>query len=132
MPSRCVITIGRSNDALTDPMQVIDKNNKRLKGSKPTLTLTRHLFERVRAFWAEKKGIWCAVDFEAWELDHEVLTEFGWSSVRWNADGSTTEEAGHLINEAARTYINSVYLKDERHVSNIPYTFRCSLTQSLL
>jgi hypothetical protein len=95
--------------------QKIDKSNKRLKGSNGILTSRRELFERVRAFWAEKKGVWCALDFEAWELDHTVLTEFGWRLFGWK-DGKATEDAGHLIVEEHQNYRNSKYIPEHRFV----------------
>lgn len=96
--------------------QVIDKNNKRLKGSNPLVQHRRHIFERVRSFWGAKKGAWCALDFEAWERDHTVLTEFGYSFVKWK-DGVKIENKGHLIVEEARKYTNSQYVPDYRYVS---------------
>lgn len=110
--SACLRTIGQ----LVNVFQVIDKNNKRLKGSNPLVTHRRHLFERVRTFWAEKRGVWCALDFESWERDHTVLTEFGWSLLGWK-DGTKVEECGHLIVEEAKRYTNSQYVPDYRYVS---------------
>ena len=101
---------------LVDAFQTIEKNNKRLKGSNPLLTHRRHLFERVRTFWAENRGVWCALDFESWERDHTVLTEFGWSLLGWK-DGTKVEECGHLIVEEAKRYTNSQYVPDFRYVS---------------
>lgn len=101
---------------LVNVFQTIEKNNKRLKGSNPLLTHRRHLFERVRTFWAEKRGVWCALDFESWERDHTVLTEFGWSLLGWK-DGAKVEECGHLIVEEAKRYTNSQYVPDFRYVS---------------
>ena len=72
----------------------------------------------MRSLWREKKGVFCAVDFEAWERDHKLITEFGWSLIRWNADGSPYEEDGHLLVEEAKGYINSQYVVDNRYVSN--------------
>ncbi|KAJ3512539.1 hypothetical protein NLJ89_g3465 [Agrocybe chaxingu] len=103
-----------SGSALHDALKLIEKNNRRLKGSNPRLTSRRHLFERVRAFWAQKKGVWCAVDFEAWERDHTVLTEFGWSLTYWK-DGSQVQKDGHLIVEEAKKYMNGTYVKDHRY-----------------
>ncbi|KDR83650.1 hypothetical protein GALMADRAFT_86044 [Galerina marginata CBS 339.88] len=100
--------------SLRQAIKVIEKNNKRLKGSNPLVTHRRHLFERVRTFWTEKRGIWCALDFEAWERDHTVLTEFGWSLVSWK-DGIPVEDRGHLIVEEARKYTNSQYVPDYRY-----------------
>jgi hypothetical protein len=75
------------------------------------------LFERTRTFWAEKKGVWCAFDFEAWELDHTVLTEFGWRLFGWK-DGKDVEEAGHLIVDEHQKYRNSKYVPEYRYVIN--------------
>lgn len=96
--------------------QMIDKNNKRLKGSNPALTYRRHNFERIRNFWTAKKGVWCAFDMEAWERDHTVLTEFGWSLIHWE-NGEKVEENGHLIVDEARKYKNSQWVPDHRYVS---------------
>ncbi|PPQ77435.1 hypothetical protein CVT25_011017 [Psilocybe cyanescens] len=100
--------------SLRNAIKAIDKNNKRLKGSNPLVTHRRHLFERVRTFWAEKRGVWCALDFEAWERDHTILTEFGWSLTGWK-DGSLVEDRGHFIVEEARAYTNSQYVPDYRY-----------------
>ncbi|KJA30186.1 hypothetical protein HYPSUDRAFT_61027 [Hypholoma sublateritium FD-334 SS-4] len=99
---------------LRNAIKVIDKNNKRLKGSNPSLTHRRHLFERVRTLWTAKKGVWCAADIESWERDHTVLTEFGWSTIGWK-DGEKFEENGHLIVDEARKYTNSQYVPDHRY-----------------
>ena len=95
------------------------------------VTHRRHIFERVRAFWAEKKGVWCAVDFESWERDHTVLTEFGWSLLGWK-DGTKVEDCGHLIVEEARGYINSQYVPDYRYVSTYSNLVVHYLTLGLL
>lgn len=97
-------------------MQTIEKNNKRLKGANPLLSHRRNLFERVRTFWAEKKGVWCAIDFEAWEMEHTLLTEFGSSFIGWQ-DNRMISEQQHLIVEEALLYRNSKYVPDYRDVS---------------
>lgn len=80
----------------------------------PTLNARRDIFERVRSLWAQKQGIWCALDFEAWDRDHTLLTEFGWSIVRW--DGETkVEEQGHLTVKEHRYYTNT-FVEDNREV----------------
>jgi len=87
----------------------IDKNNKRLKGSNPLLTSRRDLFERVRTFWADKQGTWCAIDFEDWERDHSAITEFGWSSIHWD-EGKEVENRGHVIVKEHEKLFNSTYM----------------------
>lgn len=101
--------------AIRGALKVIDKNNKKLKGAgfEKTLTHRRLVFERARSLWAAKKGIWCAIDFEAWEMDHEEITEFGYRFVGWK-DGSKVEECGHWIVENAMQYTNSRYVQGNR------------------
>lgn len=60
------------------------------------------------------------MDFEAWERDHTVLTEFGWSLAGWK-DGTFIENCGHFIVEEARTYTNSQYVPDYRYVSLLDF-----------
>ncbi|THG99307.1 hypothetical protein EW026_g3009 [Hermanssonia centrifuga] len=96
--------------------QTIDKNNKRLKGSEPLLTSRRLGFERVRAYWAAKAGTWIAIDIEAWDRDHTVLTEFGWSLIRWE-NGEEVSEAGHLTVEEHRSYYNTFVAHNREHYS---------------
>lgn len=93
-----------------------------MKGSNPLVTHRRYIFERVRSFWREKKGVWCALDFEAWERDHTVLTEFGWCFVAWE-NGIEVEEKGHLIVHEAQYYNNSQYVPDHRYVSFVTLRF---------
>ncbi|KAG6810871.1 hypothetical protein H0H92_009992 [Tricholoma furcatifolium] len=100
--------------ALRSANKQIDKNNKRLKGSNPTLKSRRETFERVRTFYGEKKGVWCALDFEGWEHDHTVITEFGWRLVGWK-DGYMHEDNGHIIVAEHRKYTNSQYVPDHRY-----------------
>ncbi|CAL1700743.1 unnamed protein product [Somion occarium] len=91
----------------------LDKANKRLKGSQPRLTARRLGFERIRAFWGEKSGTWLAIDFEAWEMDHSMITEFGWSLLRWE-DGKEVRDRGHLIIQERRQYYNHNYIQGNR------------------
>ncbi|TFK23240.1 hypothetical protein FA15DRAFT_670625 [Coprinopsis marcescibilis] len=96
--------------ALRKAIKDVEKINKRLRGSNPELVARRDAFERVRKLWTAETGVWCAVDFEAWERDHKLLTEFGWSTVGWKA-GQRFEESGHLIVEEGKPYTNGTYTK---------------------
>ncbi|KAJ3538717.1 hypothetical protein NM688_g6478 [Phlebia brevispora] len=93
----------------------LDKQNKRLKNVTDTLGLRRIVFERARTLWTEKTGTWLSMDFEAWEWDHKLLTEFGWSLVRWEGGvevsesgqcGTEVSENGHLIVKEHMQYTN--------------------------
>lgn len=37
----------------------------------------------LRTLCLAKIGTWIAMDFEAWDRDHTVLTEIGWRLVQW-------------------------------------------------
>lgn len=100
-------------------IQVIDKNNKRVKGAQPLLTARRLAFERIRTFWASKSGTWLAIDFEAWERDHTLLLEFGWCLVRWK-DGEEYTEDGHMIVKERQSFYNHTWVYGNRDVRSSP------------
>lgn len=100
-------------------MKVMDKNNKRLKKGAAldtSLQNRRFNFERVRALWSEKRGSWCAMDFEAYEWEHMTVTEFGWSYVTF-VNGEPEEQSGHLIVKENRHLINTRFVQGNRDVS---------------
>ncbi|KIM90889.1 hypothetical protein PILCRDRAFT_811386 [Piloderma croceum F 1598] len=105
---------------LRNSLKKIEKNNKRLKGANPILKSRRQTFELVRTFYADKVGVWCACDFEAWDRDHSLLTEFGWSLVRWK-DGKEISEQGHLVVQERRNYSNT-YVPNNRERYNFGET----------
>jgi hypothetical protein len=93
-----------SATALKNALRNIQKNNKKLKGADPQLSNLRNIFERVRAAWATKTGVWIAVDFEGWEMKHDDITEFGYSLIHFD-DGKPIEEEGHwTVKEMASTH----------------------------
>ena len=96
-------------------MQDILKNNKRLKGTDKTLLALRRTFERVRTCWSASKGVWLAIDFEAWEMEHQLITEYGWSLVRWQGEEEMTQN-GHYIVEEHQKYKNTTYVGSNREV----------------
>ncbi|KAF7355400.1 putative nucleolar protein C2C4.08 [Mycena sanguinolenta] len=104
----------RDGGSLRSALKSIDKNNKRLKNSNPRLLSRRDAFERVRKYWAAKIGTWCALDFEEWERDHSVLTEFGYRSIHWK-DGNEVEECGHFTVKENAMYRNGQYVTDNRN-----------------
>jgi hypothetical protein len=97
-------------------IQDIEKMNKRLKGSNTLLTARRLNFECIRNYWAEKKGAWCAIDFEAWEYEHKCITEVGWSVARWE-NGKEIKENAHLIVKENSSLRNGKFVPDRRDVS---------------
>lgn len=75
-------------------------------------------FEKVREFYASKKATWLAVDIEAWEMDHTVVTECGWSYVRWEGDREISD-CGHYIVKENMIYTNGKYVPNARDVSSV-------------
>ncbi|KAJ7904609.1 hypothetical protein B0H14DRAFT_2663635 [Mycena olivaceomarginata] len=103
----------KDGGSLRSALKKIGKNNKRLKNSNPILLSRRDAFERVRKYWAAKTGTWCALDFEDWEKDHTVITEFGYRSIHWD-NGDEVEDAGHLTVKEHEMYRNGTYVPDNR------------------
>ncbi|EAU84866.2 hypothetical protein CC1G_00385 [Coprinopsis cinerea okayama7 len=99
--------------AVRNGLKMVNNNNKKLKGShfNQTLKYRRSAFERVQGLWSAQKGVWCAIDFEAWERDHTLLTEFGWRLVGWK-DGNKVEDHGHLVVNGSHR--NGQYVPDNR------------------
>ncbi|KAF8505779.1 hypothetical protein F5888DRAFT_1651703 [Russula emetica] len=103
----------KTGTELRSALKMIDKNNRKLKGTDSNLNARRLMFERLRSLWSEQRGVWCAVDFEAWDMDHRVITEFGWSTLRW-IDGVPVEDMGHLIVAKHRGYTNHFVPENRR------------------
>jgi hypothetical protein len=102
---------------LKSALKTITKNNKRLKyGTDDLIGDLRRTFERVRGVWAEKRGTWCAIDFEGWEMDHTVITEFGYYMVRWVNGKRTKDEEGHWTIKERKSFRNGKYVSDNRDV----------------
>ncbi|KAJ7283553.1 hypothetical protein C8J57DRAFT_1292881 [Mycena rebaudengoi] len=111
--SDCLLTMGedllnispvvyKDGGSLRGAIKKIDKNNKRLKGSNAFLTSRRDLFERVRTLWDSKIGTWCSLDFEAWEYEHGLITECGYSYVRWEDSVEVKQQAHFRLNTSYR------------------------------
>ena len=97
---------------------MIDKNNKKLKGTDSALTSFRQNFEKVRDLYASRKGTWFSIDIEAWEMDHTVVTECGWSCLRWDGEMEITDRGHYIVKENA-IYKNGKYVPNAREVSGI-------------
>lgn len=76
----------------------ISKNNKKLKNtSDPKLASLRLVFDHIRAAWMSQRSTWLAIDFEAWEMYHHDLTEFGFAMTRFDKGKQVENEDGHWI-----------------------------------
>ncbi|KIL68062.1 hypothetical protein M378DRAFT_158568 [Amanita muscaria Koide BX008] len=121
--SDCLLTSGelknvspveyKDGGSLRSAIRKIDKINKKLKGTDSLLINRRDIFDRARKCYQEKKGVWCALDFEAWERDHTIITECGWRFIRWE-DGKEVEEVKHLIVKEHQKYVNRQYVPNHR------------------
>src|SRR4051812_12983690 len=61
----------------------------------------RQIFERVRAAYGMCKGTWIAADFEAWERDHSIITEFGFTELKWSTVSGVEEQLDSNTNSTA-------------------------------
>ncbi|EJD53596.1 hypothetical protein AURDEDRAFT_141640 [Auricularia subglabra TFB-10046 SS5] len=103
-----------SSGQLKNAQKDIQKNNKKVKGADTGLTAGRKQFERVRDCYLAAKGTWIALDFEGWERDHEVITEFGYTKLTW-VDGKPVIEDGHWVPQEHTGYRNGQYVVDNRN-----------------
>ncbi|KAF8760021.1 hypothetical protein RHS01_01448 [Rhizoctonia solani] len=121
-------TVSELRNALKD----VGKHNKRVKTFAGDFALgeLRTVFERVRSVWGERRGTWMAIDFEGWEMDHTIITEFGWSLIRWEPEEVAADpkegdnpgevklkevrEEGHWTVKEYAAYRNGKYVKDNR------------------
>jgi len=94
----------------------ISKLNNRLRGITGDIKLEalRLKFERARTLWSAKKGVWCAIDFEAWEMKHDDITEFGYSLFRWESGRLVGPEEGHWTIKEMKSTRNFKYIADNR------------------
>lgn len=97
-------------------MQTIDKTNKRLKNVTGGLVHRLKVFEQVRQLYASQQGVWLAIDFETWERDHTVISEFGWAAVAHRADGDERDEGHFNVKYGNTAYHNGTYVPDNRRV----------------
>ncbi|CCM03189.1 uncharacterized protein FIBRA_05311 [Fibroporia radiculosa] len=116
--TNCSPVVYKDAATLKKAVKTIDKNNKRLKGTGTLLTTRRISFEKIRTFWAAHVGTWLAIDFEAWDRDHTVLTEFGWSLARWEDEGrKKIDEDGHMVVKEHIGYMNTYVEQNRDHYS---------------
>ncbi|KAL0949458.1 hypothetical protein HGRIS_009512 [Hohenbuehelia grisea] len=91
----------------------IEKSGKGAKSMSPGLGMRRDMFETVRTLWRAQSGTWCAIDIEEWEWEHDVVTEFGYSFIRWE-NGTEVTQTGHFIVDKHQTYSNGKWVPDNR------------------
>ncbi|KAK1236477.1 hypothetical protein PQX77_000254 [Marasmius sp. AFHP31] len=91
----------------------IDKKNKKLKGSSPRLIASREVFNNVQKLFKEKKHVFLAIDIESWEMEHDLITEFGYSVIHWEGEREVNVD-GHWIVKEYETYLNGKYVAENR------------------
>ncbi|KAJ7276491.1 hypothetical protein B0H12DRAFT_1227613 [Mycena haematopus] len=109
-----VPTVFQSLGALSATSKKLGRMNLTLK-EKPLLVPRRATFERVRSLWNAKKGVWCALNFAAWEVDHTAISDVGWSLVRCESSGTEVTESVHLVVEANQKYKTTNLENDGEH-----------------
>ncbi|KAF8192682.1 hypothetical protein K438DRAFT_1829496 [Mycena galopus ATCC 62051] len=123
---------------------VVHPTFKSLRGELKRLTKTnardmalassRNTFQRVQSVWAAKTGAWCAIDFETWTENHGIITEFGYSALRWARDGGKeTRESGHFTVQEHRLMRNGKYgVPEYREHYNLEFGTSVELTKAKL
>ncbi|KAF7332087.1 hypothetical protein MKEN_00089200 [Mycena kentingensis (nom. inval.)] len=109
-----VSVVFQSVDALTANSKKLGRLNAYLAAN-PKLVERRALFERVRQLVATKTGVWCALNIAAWERDHTVLSDAGWSSISWDDAGAEVAQNGHCVVAKNQTYRKTHFEEDSAH-----------------
>lgn len=103
---------------LKNALKDLTKNNKRLKGTDKTLLAYRDMFTLTRKYWQECSGTWLVIDIETWEMDHTVITEYGFCQVTWERGPGEEKrkimEDGHFIIQEHKTYQNGKYVDNNQ------------------
>ncbi|KZV76094.1 hypothetical protein PENSPDRAFT_570434 [Peniophora sp. CONT] len=105
----------KTGSDLRGALKHLEKINKKVGkgGMDSSLANRRMIFENVRTLWAEKQGVWCAIDVESYEYEHTTLTELGYSIQRWENE-EPVHENGHLCVKEAWRLRNGKYVPDAR------------------
>ncbi|KAJ7638906.1 hypothetical protein FB45DRAFT_904230 [Roridomyces roridus] len=81
----------------------------------PLLVGRRLMFERVRKLWGAKQGVWCALQIDAWEVDHTAISDVGWSLVRWEPEsGKEVSQRAHLVVKENQEYRKTLLQEDRK------------------
>ncbi|KAI8639306.1 hypothetical protein BD408DRAFT_392507 [Parasitella parasitica] len=103
------------------------------KAKKKTKQLTRLYDAKQKETLARKlvntsSCIFVSIDIEAYEKDHSILLEIGWSI--YDA-GSKKFLDQHYINDQYRHLVNGLYVDDQKEKFNYGTSVWCSLKQAL-
>ncbi|KAF7292402.1 hypothetical protein HMN09_01224300 [Mycena chlorophos] len=88
---------------LSDTSKKLGRLNTYLTAN-PLLVTRRSIFEAVRRLWAAKNGVWCALNVNAWSLDHTVILDVGWSVIHWDDGAEAVSESAHLVVAKSQKY----------------------------
>lgn len=86
------------------PTRIVFRSVAELQAMRSGLALTKHTdaFSENKAVYAWMRdsgsGAIMAIDIESWEIDHDYITEIGWSSIAWRASASQND-GGLIISE---------------------------------
>ncbi|KAK7048085.1 putative nucleolar protein C2C4.08 [Favolaschia claudopus] len=103
-------------DSVRLALKQTSKNNKdstKMARQASRAVLLRDALERVRQLLGAKFGTWLALDFEMWEQNHRLVTEFGYSALYWKNRAETTA-CGHLTVYGYERYRNGNHVPDNR------------------
>lgn len=113
----------KNEKELKNFLQKAKKRNKqieKLKQAKTEAQLAKQLLQR-------RQYVFISIDIEAYELDHSILTEVGWSIYDPKTNRFLDQ---HYINEAYTHLRNGQYVDDERDNFIFGTSVCCSLKQA--
>ncbi|KAL0572969.1 hypothetical protein V5O48_009000 [Marasmius crinis-equi] len=89
------------------------KRDKALRKEAQRLQLRQARLDEFSNKVAERTHTLLSIDIEAFEGDHQIITEFGYSKLSW-VNGDMQQDRGHLIVEEHTGYRNGNHVEDNR------------------
>ncbi|KAJ3152844.1 hypothetical protein HDU89_001049 [Geranomyces variabilis] len=111
-----------------DMLKILAERNRRLRAQQAAID-TLHLLKQAKA--DVQDHIFIALDIEAWEQDHDNLTEIGWTMWDPRKPASSALVAKHFIIKENLKYRNSIWVPDHRLDYLHGESRECSLDDTL-
>ncbi|EPB86785.1 hypothetical protein HMPREF1544_06401 [Mucor circinelloides 1006PhL] len=111
---------------------ILSKGHQRAKKKTKQLTRIRQAHEEAalaKRLVNSSNYVFVSIDIEAYEKDHSILLEIGWSM--YDASTNTCMDQ-HYINDQYRHLLNGQFVEDQKERFNYGTSVWCSLKQALI
>ncbi|KAI8144461.1 hypothetical protein BJV82DRAFT_68840 [Fennellomyces sp. T-0311] len=113
-----------SRNVFSRLQQKVKKANKRAEKLQHAIDDLHRAVELIQS----KKYVFCAIDIEAWEQDHSILLEIGWTLYDSTTDRYMDQ---HYLISTYRHLVNGRFVSDEKMNFSFGTSVWCTLKQAL-